>query len=72
MRLKCNEWLQDPASVQIPDSDSLQADACRPSYKADACRPSYKYDSHTRLSLRLRIRCAPAACRAPTNGRQLH
>ena len=28
--------------MQIPDSDSLQA---------DACGPAYKYDSHTRLQL---------------------
>lgn len=42
MWMKSREWLQDPAGAQIPDSDSLQA---------DACGPSYKYDSHTRLVL---------------------
>lgn len=42
MWMKSKEWLEDPAGVQIPDSDSLQA---------DACGPSYKYDSHTRLQL---------------------
>lgn len=41
-RGKSKEWLQDVAWVQIPDSDSLQA---------DACGPGYKYDSHTRLQL---------------------
>lgn len=42
MWMKSKEWLQDPAGAQIPDSDSLQA---------DACGPSYKYDSHTRLQI---------------------
>jgi hypothetical protein len=30
------EWLQDPAGVSIPDKDSLQADACAPSYSYNA------------------------------------
>jgi hypothetical protein len=42
MWMKSKEWLEDPAGAQIPDSDSLQA---------DACGPSYKYDSNTRLQL---------------------
>ena len=42
MWMKSREWLEDPAGVQIPDMDSLQA---------DACGPSYKCDSHTRLQL---------------------
>jgi len=42
MWMKSKEWLQDPAGVQIPDSDSLQA---------DACGPGYSYDSTTRLVL---------------------
>ncbi len=42
MWMKSKEWLEDPAGAQIPDSDSLQA---------DACGPGYKYDSHTRLQL---------------------
>ena len=42
MWMKSKEWLEDAAGVQIPDSDSLQA---------DACGPAYKYDSHTRLQL---------------------
>jgi len=40
--LKSKEWLEDPAGAQVPDRDSLQA---------DACGPSYRYDSHTRLAL---------------------
>lgn len=42
MWMKSKEWLEEPGGVQIPDSDSLQA---------DACGPSYKYDSLTRLQL---------------------
>ncbi len=42
MWLKSKEWLEDPAGAQIPDSDSLQA---------DACGPGYRYDSNTRLVL---------------------
>jgi hypothetical protein len=42
MWMKSKEWLEDVGGVQIPDSDSLQA---------DACGPAYKYDSHTRLQL---------------------
>ncbi|MDB5607799.1 MAG: hypothetical protein JWP25_4699 [Bradyrhizobium sp.] len=42
MWLNSKKWLEDPAGVQIPDSDSLQA---------DACGPGYKYDSHTRIVL---------------------
>lgn len=42
MWMKSKEWLSDAAGVQIPDSDSLQA---------DACGPGYKYDSSTRLQL---------------------
>lgn len=40
--MKSKEWLEDVGGVQIPDTDSLQA---------DACAPGYKYDSHTRLQL---------------------
>jgi hypothetical protein len=42
MWMKSKEWLEDPAGVNIPDEDSLQA---------DACGPGYKYDSNTRLVL---------------------
>ena len=36
------QWLEEPAGVQIPDSDSLQA---------DFCGPTYRYDSLGRLVL---------------------
>jgi transcriptional regulator with XRE-family HTH domain len=39
---KSKEWLELPGGVQIPDSDSLQA---------DACGPGYRYDALTRLVL---------------------
>jgi hypothetical protein len=42
MWMRSKEWLEDPAGAQIPDSDSLQA---------DACGPTYKWDSNTRLVL---------------------
>lgn len=42
MWMKSREWLEDPAGVNIPDDDTLQA---------DACGPGYKYDSNTRLVL---------------------
>jgi hypothetical protein len=42
MWMKSKQWLEDPAGAQIPDSDSLQA---------DACGPAYRYDSNTRLVL---------------------
>ena len=55
MWMKSKEWLADPAGVQIPDSDSLQA---------DACGPGYSYDSTTRLVLEkkddMRRRGAPS------------
>ncbi|WP_246675977.1 hypothetical protein [Mesorhizobium sp. B2-1-3] len=39
---KSKDWLEEPAGVDIPDSDAIQA---------DACAPGYKYDSLTRLVL---------------------
>ena len=39
---KSKGWLEDPAGVQIPDLDRLQA---------DACGPTYRYDNLTRLVL---------------------
>ena len=42
MWMRSREWLEHPAGVQIPDSDTLHA---------DACGPSYRYDSHTRVVL---------------------
>ena len=55
MWMKSKEWLADPGGAQVPDSDSLQA---------DACGPGYSYDSHTRLLLEkkddMRRRGAPS------------
>jgi len=42
MWLKSKLWLEGDVPVQIPDSDSLQA---------DACGPGYRYDELTRLVL---------------------
>lgn len=39
---KSKEWLDEPAGVDIPDLDALQA---------DACAPGYKYDSLSRVVL---------------------
>lgn len=39
---KSKDWLNEPAGVDLPDLDSLQA---------DACAPAYKYDSLTRVQL---------------------
>ena len=36
MWMKSKAWLEEPGGVQVPDSDSLQADACGPSYRYDA------------------------------------
>lgn len=36
------DWLEEPAGVEVPDSDAIQA---------DACAPGYKYDSLTRVVL---------------------
>ena len=42
MWMKSLEWLEQEGGADIPDDDSLQA---------DACGPGYKYDSNTRLQL---------------------
>jgi hypothetical protein len=36
MWMRSKEWLEEPAGVSVPDSDSLQADACGPGYKYDS------------------------------------
>lgn len=36
MWMRSKDWLADPAGADIPDRDSLQADACGPGYKYDA------------------------------------
>jgi hypothetical protein len=42
MWMRSKEWLDDVAGVDIPDSDTLHA---------DACGPGYKYDANQRLEL---------------------
>lgn len=39
---KSKDWLEDVGGADIPDSDTLQA---------DACSPGYKYDSYSRVLL---------------------
>lgn len=56
MWMKSKEWLQDPAGVDIPDTDSLQA---------DACAPSYGYDSNTRLVLESKKSMKARGVRSP-------
>lgn len=40
--MKSRDWLDQEGGVDIPDSDTLQA---------DACGPGYKYDSNSRIQL---------------------
>lgn len=42
MWMRSRDWLDDVAGVDIPDSDTLHA---------DACAPGYKYDANQRLEL---------------------
>lgn len=42
MWMKSRDWLDQEGGADIPDDDSLQA---------DACGPGYKYDSNTRVQL---------------------
>ena len=39
MWMKSKEWLEQPGGVPVPDSDSLQADACGPGYKLRQPQP---------------------------------
>lgn len=42
MWMRSNDWLKDVAGVSLPDTDSIQA---------DACAPGYRYDMNQRLLL---------------------
>jgi hypothetical protein len=53
------DWLEDPAGVSIPDSDSLQA---------DLCGPGYKWDSNTRLLLESKDDMRRREVRSPDEG----
>jgi hypothetical protein len=56
MWLKSREWLEDPAGAAIPDRDSLQA---------DACGPTYTYDSNSRLKLESKDHMRARGVRSP-------
>jgi hypothetical protein len=56
MWMLSKEWLEDVSGVQIPDSDSLQA---------DACGPTYRYDSNTRLVLESKESMRRRGCASP-------
>jgi hypothetical protein len=49
-------WLDDPAGVDIPDTDSLQA---------DACAPGYGYDTNQRLLLESKEKMRARGVRSP-------
>ena len=53
---RSRDWLDEPAGVDIPDSDSLQA---------DACAPGYSYDLQQRLVLEGKPRMAARGVRSP-------
>jgi hypothetical protein len=53
---RSRDWLDEPAGVQIPDSDTLQA---------DACAPGYSYDMNQRLLLEPKERMAARGVRSP-------
>jgi hypothetical protein len=56
MWMKSREWLEDPAGAAIPDRDSLQA---------DACGPTYSYDSNSRLKLESKDHMRARGVRSP-------
>ena len=53
---KSLQWLKDPAGADVPDLDSLQA---------DACAPGYGYDLQQRLVLESKERMAARGARSP-------
>lgn len=56
MWMRSKFWLMDVGGAQIPDSDSLQA---------DACAPGYKYDMHSRLLLESKDDMGKRGMRSP-------
>ena len=56
MWMLSRDWLTDPAGVDIPDLDSLQA---------DACGPGYHYDSNQRLLLESKEQMRAPGVRSP-------
>jgi hypothetical protein len=53
---KSRDWLEDPGGADLPDLDSLQA---------DACAPGYGYDLQQRLVLESKERMAARGARSP-------
>lgn len=53
---RSKDWLDDPAGVDIPDLDSLQA---------DACAPGYSYDNNQRLLLESKEHMRSRGVRSP-------
>lgn len=53
---RSRDWLTDPAGVDIPDSDGLQA---------DACGPGYSYDINQRLVLESKEHMRERGLRSP-------
>jgi hypothetical protein len=53
---RSRDWLADPAGVDIPDRDSLQA---------DACGPGYSYDMNQRLLLESKDHMRSRGVRSP-------
>lgn len=56
MYLRSKAWLADPAGADLPDSDSLQA---------DACGPTYSYDINQRLQIESKERMKSRGIRSP-------
>jgi hypothetical protein len=56
MWMKSREWLENEAGVDIPHLDSLQT---------DACGPTYGYDSLTRLKLESKEHMQARGVRSP-------
>lgn len=53
---RSRDWLEEPAGVDIPDKDSIQA---------DACGPSYGYDMNQRLLLESKEKMRARGIRSP-------
>lgn len=53
---RSRDWLNEPAGVQIPDSDALQA---------DACGPGYTYDSLSRVQIEPKEKMRKRGLRSP-------
>ncbi len=54
--MRSREWLEDPAGAAVPNLDSLQA---------DACGPTYSYDSNTRLKLEAKYHMRARGVKSP-------